>query len=178
MTSVHRQTLNIFRDNIQSDIMPSDLRVFVNNIFNAKENNIQKVDDITKLKYIGLTTPIVANDVVIIDEEENLNKKNGIYLAGKDAPLLEDLILIASVSEIEALKAKGKDNEVLSIIGGELTWIPQKPGYYIKGTKPIFEILNIVPLNIGEIFIAEDTRSLLSLTAPSAKPTVVNDGSL
>ena len=150
--------INIFQDNIQSDIMPSDMRVFVNAIFDAKENNIRKITDTSKFTTVSFPTyPIRENDLVIINEENNANKMNGLYLSTKSYPSISDLTLISPDIELNELLSSGQDNEILSIVDGELIWIPQQHGYYIKGTKIINEILSIIPLNIGEIFIAEES---------------------
>ena len=156
MSEIKTKLLNLFGDNITSDITPKDMRTLIENIFESKENNTRKITDITAMVFAEF--PIMMNDLVLVDEEENTNRMNGLYISRKDYPLIGDLDLVASITDINNILSQGQDNEILSIKDGELVWIPQKHGYYIKGTKPIDEILVIVPLNIGEIFIAEDTQ--------------------
>ncbi len=169
MSAVKTQTLNLFLDNIVSDITPSDLRTFVNNVFDSKENLIRIATDSRNLVYIDY--PIEKNDLVVINEADNEYERNGLYISLKKDPVYPyDLKMVSSNVETDKILSEGKDNQILATINGELTWIPQSHGYYIKGTIPIEAILNIVPLNLGEVFIASDDNSEVET------PGIVGDG--
>ena len=154
--NIKNQILNLFLDNISGDIVPKDMRTFVTNIFDSKENIIRKVTDSNNLIFIDY--PIKQNDLVVINEANNRNSRNGLYLAKVDNPTFNYLELISSEIDTNNILSSGKNNEILATINGVLTWVPQKHGYYLKGTKNILDILAIRPVNIGEVFIAQDTQ--------------------
>ncbi len=157
--------LNLFLDNISGDITPEDMRTFVNSVYDSQENLIRKITDISDFTFSDYM--VNKNDLIVINEEGNPNNKNGLYLASKDNPLIEDLELISSDIEINDILNSGNNNDILSTLDGVLTWIPQKHGYYIKGSKLIQDILNIIPLNAGEIFIALDTQEYVEVPGKS-----------
>ena len=108
--------LNLFLDNIVSDITPSDMRHFVNTVFDSKENIIRKVQT---LKEIQRVYPYQINKgdlVVVYDDDDN----NGIYLVLKNNPIVDDVALISGSSQgFNELLETGKDGQVLSIEDGE-----------------------------------------------------------
>lgn len=161
--------LNLFLDNHTGDISPEDMRTFVNNIFDSKENIIRKITNHKNLIFIDY--PIEIDDLVIINELNNQNSLNGLYLSTKKNPEFKDLLLVSyDPSGLSDILSLGNNNQVLATINNKLTWIDKEHGYYIKGTKNINDILNIVPMNIGEIFIAGDSQPFADV------PGYVGDG--
>lgn len=156
MSKLKNKILNLFLDNLVNDITPADMRIFVNSIFDSKENTIRKLNLISDISRI-FPTPIIKNDLVVVyDDFEN----NGIYLVQKDQPTVNDLLLISGNGHYEvALEdlLSGETGKILSIDSGKLTWINQNNGYKILGTKSIKEILLLKPSEDNVIYIAEKT---------------------
>ena len=156
MSKIKNQILNLFLDNIVNDITPSDMRIFVNAIFDNKENNIRKLSTLASVEKV-YPTPIIDNDLVIIIEDGD---NNGIYLVLNDNPTQADLMLIAGsgtgAEYIETL-SQGQNNQILSFVDDELVWIDQNSGYTIVGTKRIQDILVLRPAEINTIYIAENS---------------------
>lgn len=161
--------LNLFLDNIVSDITPSDMRHFVNTVFDSKENSIRKIATLNDIERI-FPYPILKGDLVVIFEDPNYN---GIYLSKKDNPSFNDVQLIAGAGDSEedlTILAQGESNQILSNVDGELVWIEQEIGFQILGTKRIQDILILKPANSNVIYIAENTAQF------SAVPGVEGDG--
>ena len=156
MSKLKNKILNLFLDNLVNDITPADMRIFVNSIFDSKENTIRKLNLITDINRI-FPTPIVKNDLVVVyDDFEN----NGIYLVQKDQPTVNDLLLISGNGHYEETLddlLSGETGQILSIDSGKLKWINQNNGYKILGTKPIKEILLLKPSEDNVIYIAKNT---------------------
>ena len=154
--SIKNKILNLFLDNNRKDITPSDMRIFVNNIFDTKENTIRKLDEINDLNRV-YPNPILKNDIILIyNDFEN----NGIYLVKKDNPTKSDIQLISGNSrfldELSIIES-GENNQVLSVKDNTLTWVPMPTGYKILGTKKIRDILVLKPIETNVIYIAENT---------------------
>jgi hypothetical protein len=64
-----QQTLNLFLDNQTQDITSADMRMFVNNIFDTKENSVLKITDISQ--FPGITATVLKDDIVIIKPSIN-----------------------------------------------------------------------------------------------------------
>lgn len=161
--------LNLFNDNIVSDITPSDMRHFVNTVFDTKENTIRKLSQFNDLERV-FPYPILKNDLIVVFEDEG---RNGIYLALKDNPQVQDVQLVAGPGAYEddlEILTQGESNQILSNIDGKLIWIEQEMGFQILGTKRIQDILLLSPADKNVIYIAENTAQF------AAVPGFTGDG--
>lgn len=162
---IKQNILNLFQDNVVGAISARDIRAFVDTIFDTKENSIQIFE---RLQEIDTYNPspelsIKKFDLIVITDHNNTNtiKETGVYISLKDKPTSNDVLKVSSLNYDEFLK-QGKDNQLITLVNGELTWIDPLPGYFIQGRKNIDDILSLRPTQRGIIFIANDTN----LTAP------------
>jgi hypothetical protein len=166
MTNIKDQILVLFQDNVMGGISAEDMRIFVNAVFDSKENEIrvyEKLQDVTDYRLSNPMYPINQNDVVIITDHNNTAEytDSGIYLAPKTNPSGDDLVRLSNVNYDEFLQT-GDNGQLITVNDGVLTWIDPIEGYYIEGTAEIMEILLKKPDQKGPVWIAENT----DLTAP------------
>jgi len=158
--------LNLFEDNAVGAISAEDLRIFVNTIFDSKENEIKVFDNLSDIDVYRLQNPeypINQNDAIIIKDPNNTNtiKERGLYISLVDNPSSLDVFKLANINYDEFIKT-GLNGQIVSIQDGELTWIEPLEGYYIEGTLEIQEILLLRPSQKGPVYIAKTD----DLTAP------------
>ncbi len=169
--NIKESILTLFDDNVVGAISASDMRVFVETIFDNKENEIhvfETIDDIEEYRNninIGSEKyPISKNDVIIITEINNSNWGNnkGVYIATKDSPGKTDIEKISADNYDNFIKT-GEATQLISLDSDKnLTWINPIPGYYIEGTDTITNILGKKPSQKGPVWIASED----DLTAP------------
>ncbi len=159
MVSNEQKILNLFLDNVTSDITAADMRTFVSTIWDDKEFSVQKVIN-TQPGNWSMET-VSMNDLVVIAEDNDPNKLNGLYLAMKDKPLLGDLRLITSNQDIINVLEAGEDGKVLGSLSGDLVWVDNdSTGYYIQGTDTIYNIVRKTPFVTGETWISSTSDTL------------------
>ena len=175
MSTVKNSILALFDDNIMGAITAADMRIFVDAIFDSKENEIRVFDElqnITDYQQSSPEFPIEKFDVIVITSPNNQNQitDRGVYIALKSNPNENDVLKIANVNYDEFLKI-GKPNQLISLDAlGNLTWIEPLEGYYIEGSDTITNILDKYPSQKGPVYIASNTE----LTAPV--PGKIGDG--
>ena len=159
MATLKDSILVLFQDNVMGGISAEDMRVFINAIFDSKENEVQVFERLQEVDDYRLSDPlypIQQNDLVIITDHNNQNQitDRGLYLSPKPNPASTDLVKIANLNYDEFLK-EGQNNQLISILDGELKWIEPLEGYYIEGTAEIVEILAKRPVQKGPVWIAK-----------------------
>jgi hypothetical protein len=177
MSTVKNSILALFDDNLTGAITASDMRIFVEAIFDSKENEIHVFETLSDIDTYRSTStnpyPISKFDLVVITDEthqENWGSERGIYISLKDAPSQVDVFKVSSLNYDKFIE-QGQIGQLISLDSNkELTWIEPIDGYYIQGTDLITNILNKRPSQKGEIWIAENEE----LTAPV--PGTVGDG--
>jgi len=174
-TNIKNSILALFDDNISGAVSAHDLRVFVNTIFDSKENEIhvfKKLTDIDTYRLNPSTVyPISAKDLICITSEDSdaYYKEKGIYIALQDSPTSNDVLKISSENYDEFIK-QGLTGQLVSKQDDKLVWIEPIEGYYIEGTALISEILMKKPPQKGPVWIA----SADDLNAPV--PGIKGDG--
>lgn len=166
MATLKDSILVLFQDNVMGGISAEDMRVFINAIFDSKENEVQVFDTLKKVDEYQLqnpTYPVLNNDFIVITDPDDTSMINerGIYISTKDNPNQNDLLKIANVNYDEFIK-QGNDGQLITLYNDELAWIDPLPGYYIEGTAEILEILSKRPEQRGPVWIAASD----DLTAP------------
>ncbi len=177
MSTIKDSILALFDDNITGAITASDLRIFVDTIFDSKENNINVFDRLSEIDTYLLNEntkyPIQKFDIISITDnqhQQNWGSEKGIYIALKDSPTSSDVLKISSLNYDEFIKS-GSTGQLISLDStGNLVWIEPIEGYYIEGTDTITNILNKRPSQKGPIWIATNEE----LTAPV--PGKIGDG--
>jgi len=167
MDSVKNSILALFGDNVTGSISAADMRIFVNSIFDSKENEIhvfEKLSDITNYRSDSNTVyPISKFDIIVITDENYINNygsEKGIYISLKDSPGENDVFKVSSLNYDEFIKL-GQTGQLISLdSNNELAWIDQTEGYFIEGAENISEILNKRPSQKGPIWIANNTELL------------------
>ena len=148
---IKQNTLNLFLDGIANNITAQDMRIFVDNIWDDKENGIRKISNLSD---ITGETHVESGDVIICDGTGIDPKEAGIYIANQANPNSSDLRLVTGY--VPTIPDNGNDGEILSIQNGILVWTDIKYVFRVLGTKPINEILSITDINSGSTFIAEN----------------------
>ena len=154
----------LFDDNIVGAISAEDMRLFVQAIFDSKENEVhvfENLSDITIYQQTQHEYVIEKNDIIICTDHQNNNQitERGIYIALKDSPNENDVYKI-SADNYDTFISKGSTNMLISLDSDEnLVWIEQLDGYFIEGTDTITNILSKVPLQKGPVWIASNTES-------------------
>jgi len=158
--------LALFDDNIVGAISAADMRIFVDTIFDTKENTIHIFEKLSELITYRQSAkyPIKKFDLIVITDSQNSNqiKDTGIYIALKDNPdgSNNDVFKVSNLNYDNFLKL-GETNQLISLDSNKnLIWINPIEGYYIEGTDYILEILKKRPVQKGEIWIAKDTDLL------------------
>jgi len=160
MSNVKDSILALFDDNVVGAISASDMRIFVESIFDSKENEIHIFENLGELETYRLNSsyPIEKFDVIVITDHNNLNQvtNRGIYIALKDNPGQNDVFKVGSENYDDFLKL-GNPAQLISLDSNKkLTWIEPLEGYYLEGTAPIRTILDKLPVQKGPVWIAED----------------------
>ena len=156
---IKQSTLNLFLDNIVDNISAADLRIFVDNVWDDKENTIRKIGN---LPAILDEINVEAGDIIICTSGSD----EGMYIADIKHPEVANLTKITSqTSEIPG----GSDGQILSTQNGELIWIDRDYTFQVVGTLPIADIMLLRP-NAGITYIAEDNSNTALV------PGVVGDG--
>jgi hypothetical protein len=155
-------------------ISAGDMRVFVNAVFDTKENEIRVFDKLSELDDYRLSNPeyiISKDDLIVITDYSAVTDitERGLYLSTNDNPSSSQVTKIASRSYEDFLEL-GENGQLITIQDGSLKWIEPLEGYYIEGTAKIMEILVKRPVQRGPVWIAEDEN----LLAPV--PGTVGDG--
>jgi hypothetical protein len=158
--AIKESILTLFDDNVVGAISAKDMRIFVEAIFDTKENEIhvfEKLEDIETYRYNNPDYPIEKFDVFIITDTNDLYSDKGIYIALKTAPGVNDVLKVGNVNYDEFIQT-GESGQLISLdADGKLTWIEPIEGYYIQGRKIISEILSLRPNQKGVIYIAANT---------------------
>ena len=164
MSTVKDSILALFDDNVVGAISAQDMRIFVDAIFDSKENEIHVFDSIQGVEVYRVNNeyPIEQFDIIVITDSNNPNQitDRGLYLALKANPGRNDLFKIGNVNYDEFIKT-GTTGQLISLDSNqELTWIEPLEGYYIEGTARISEILAMRPDQRGPVWIASDDDDL------------------
>ena len=164
MSTIKDSILALFDDNVVGAISAADMRIFVEAIFDSKENEIHVFDSILAVEVYRVNNeyPIEKFDIVVITDATNSNQitDRGLYIALKANPGTEDLFKIGNVNYDEFIKT-GNTGQLISLDSNqELTWIEPLEGYYIEGTARISEILAMRPAQRGPVWIASDDDDL------------------
>jgi hypothetical protein len=164
MSTIKNSILALFDDNITGSISAADMRIFVDTIFDSKENEIHVFENLSELINYRLDTtkyPIQKFDVIIITDHNNTNQitERGVYIALKAAPgdiVNTDVMKIGNLNYDEFISA-GETGQLISLDSDKnLTWIEPIEGYFIEGTDNITNILNKRPPQKGPIWIASN----------------------
>ena len=168
MSAIKNSILALFDDNLTGAISAADMRIFVNAIFDSKENEIHVFDNLSDLVSYR-TNPnnfvIQKFDIIIITDSTNdtFTSERGIYIALKDSPGEIpgiDVFKIAALNYDEFLKT-GNTGQLISLdSNNQLTWIEPIEGYFIEGTDTITNILNKRPSQKGPIWISTNEELL------------------
>jgi hypothetical protein len=159
--------LVLFQDNTVGSIGADDLRMFIDAVFETKENNIrvferlQDLDVIRQSTNLNNQTVIQKGDLIVITDPQALPdtpNERGLYMALVTNPgsSNNDVQKIANTNYDDFIK-QGNDGQFITLENGKLTWVDRYDGYFIKGTDLIANILVKSASGIGEIWIAEDT---------------------
>jgi len=155
--------LALFDDNITGAISAADMRIFVDAVFDSKENEIHvfdKLSEITNYRNdVNTIYPINQFDLIVITDNANTNEwgsERGIYIALKTAPGETDVFKVGSLNYDEFIK-QGTEGQLISLDSNkDLVWINPIEGYFIEGTDTITNILAKRPSQKGPIWIASD----------------------
>jgi len=160
--NVKESILALFDDNVVGAISAADMRIFVETIFDYKENEIhvfEELNDVEIYRNTQYSYPILQNDAIIItgkDTNSNWETEKGIYIATKDSPGRTDVTKI-SADNYNDFISNGEPNQLISLDSNyDLAWINPIEGYYIEGTDTISNILLKRPSQKGEVWIASE----------------------
>ncbi len=157
ISMIQDETRNLFLDNIVDNISAKDMRDFVDNIWQDKEKNIQKIDRLADFD----ETDIEKDDLVFVTGGDL--DEQGIYINPILNPTFTDLVKITSqISEIPS----GDNDQILSIVDDNLKWVDRWYTFRVLGTLPIDQILVLRP-KPGSTYIAEDTS--ITATIPGTE---------
>jgi hypothetical protein len=157
--------LVLFQDNTVGSIGADDLRMFIDAVFETKENNIRVFEKLQDLDVIRQDTNnqyvIQKGDLIVITDPQALPdtpNERGLYIALVTNPgsSASDVQKIANTNYDEFIK-QGLDGQFITLENGKLTWVDRFDGYFIKGSDLISNILSKSASGIGEIWIADNT---------------------
>ncbi len=156
---IKQETLNLFLDNVVDNISAGDIREFIDNVWDDKENSIRKISNLQNITFeIG----IEANDIIICTSGPD----EGIYVTSIANPSVSNLSKITSqISELPT----GQDGQILTFEEGVLVWVDKEYAFRVLGSLAIADILIIRPIP-GTTYIATNNDSTAQV------PGVIGDG--
>lgn len=169
MSTVKNSILTLFDDNVTGAISAADMRVFVEAIFDSKENTVHVFDKLSELVDYRNDTetvyPIEKFDIICITDANNTAQvtERGVYIALKQSPGESDVFKVADDGYDEFLLT-GETGQLISLDSDQkLVWIDQIPGYFIEGTDTIENILAKRPDQQGPVWIASNTDTTVEV---------------
>ena len=156
LTLEKQQLLDLFADNVNGAINPEDLRMFVESIYNTKEDLITRVTDVRLYDF----SQMKAGQLIIVLEPNNAHGRNGIYSTNTDYPQgFSELSLITDNNEATVLLSEGLDGQILSRKNGQPVWVDDTFGYEIKGSIPVYDILDIKNPTKGDVYVSTTSNT-------------------